>query len=189
MSTINLKTHRRLRPEVGSSDHTLGPTSAPITLVEFGDYACSFCTETYPVVEKLRSDMDGDLRFVYRHFPVTSPARSRRAAEAAEAAAGQDRFWQMHDLLSTEPGAHLTEDRLLELAGSLDLDMALFEDALRKNRYAPRVAKHLNYVRQSSVDSAPTFFVNGEHFEGPLRAETLLAFAEERGVQSNAVPQ
>jgi protein-disulfide isomerase len=167
----------------------LGPTGAPITLVEFGDYACSFCTETYPVVEKLRSDMDGDLRFVYRHFPVTSPARSRRAAEAAEAAAGQDRFWQMHDLLSTEPGAHLTEDRLLELAGSLDLDMALFEDALRKKPVCAACRETPQLRPASSVDSAPTFFVNGEHFEGPLRAETLLAFAEERGVQSNAVPQ
>lgn len=168
----------RLTPAVGAHDHTQGRPDAPITLVEYGDYACAFCTETYPKVERLRKEMGETLRFVYRHFPVTSPARSRRAAEAAEAAAAQDRFWEMHNLLSRDSGAHLTEDRLFELARSLDLNMDTFGSALQQNRHAARIEQDLESSRQSDVRDSPTFFVNGARFEEPLRAENLLAFAQ-----------
>lgn len=166
-----------LKPTVSVHDHTRGPAGAPITLIEYGDYACPYCTETYPAVERLRSELGEKLRFAYRHFPVSSPARSRRAAEAAEAAADQGSFWKMHDLLSREPGAHLDENRLLELAKSLDLDMGAFRRTLRQNQYAARIERDLSSGRQNEVRGTPTFFVNGERFEGPLRAEALLAFA------------
>lgn len=167
-----------LKPTVSADDHTLGPADAPITLVEYGDYACPYCTETYPAVEKLRNDLGEELRFAYRHFPVSSPARSRRAAEAAEAAAEQNHFWEMHDLLSQEPGAHLTEDRLFELARSLDLDIAAFGSTLRQNLHSSRIEKALQSGRQSKVDRTPSFFVNGKPFQDPLQAEKLLNFAE-----------
>lgn len=163
----------RLHPPVSSRDHARGPDSALITLVQFGDYACPYCTELHPHVKRLEEELGEELRFVYRHFPVNSPSRSRRAAEIAEAAAAQDRFWEMHDLLSSESGARLSPPRLLELAESLQLDMDRVHHELEGHTHYDHIEADLESARHSSVRETPTFFLNGEHYTDTLTVQAL----------------
>lgn len=154
-----------LAPPLSSDDHQHGPDGAPLVLLEFGDYACAFCTEVHPVVEGLREGLEGSLRFAYRHFPVASPRRSRPAARAAEAAADQGAFWEMHAALSEATGAHLDEDRLFTLAQTLGLDRDRFRQAFEADAGAERVEAGYESGRQSGVTGTPAFFLNGRRFQ------------------------
>lgn len=162
-----------LAPSVTERDHVHGPDSAPLTLVQFGDYACPYCQEAHANVQQIVGELKEEVRFVYRHFPVSSPSRSRRAAEAAEAASAQGRFWEMHDLLSREGGVHLTEERLTALAKQLKLDLARFHSELQSHVHYDRIEEDMESARQSEVGTTPTFFLNGEYYDGPLSAEAL----------------
>ena len=167
-----------LDPPVGEMDHARGVQHAPVTLVEFGDYECPHCGRAYPVVQELQRQMGDGLRFVYRHFPLDSVhPRARRAAEAAEAAAAQGRFWEMHDLLFENQEA-LAEGDLRRYARELGLDVARFEEDLAKRRYAGPVEEDVRSGEQSGVEGTPTFFINGVRHAGSHDLETLLVAVE-----------
>ena len=168
-----------LDPPVGDQDHTLGPATAPVTLVEYGDYECPYCGRMHPVVRELRERLGDRLRFVFRHFPLDSVhPHARRAAEAAEAAAAQGRFWEMHDLLY-ENRENLDDESLGRYADELGLDVARFEDDLSERRHAPRVRDDRFGGERSGVEGTPTFFVNGMRYEGSLELQALLAAVED----------
>jgi diadenylate cyclase len=168
----------RLEPPVGDRDHARGPVTAPVTLVEYGDYECPYCGRMHPVVKELRERVGERLRLVFRHFPLDSVhPHARRAAEAAEAAAAQGRFWEMHDLLF-ENQDNLDES-LRRYATGIGLDLARFEDDLAERRHAPRVREDRLDAERSGVEGTPTFFVNGARYEGSLDLEGLLAAVEE----------
>ena len=107
---------------VGTRDHVRGPKDAPVTLVKYGDYECPYCGEAHPVLKELQERVGEQVSFVFRHFPLDSVhPRARRAAQAAEAAASQGRFWEMHDLLY-ERQYELGEEDLMGYAAELELD-------------------------------------------------------------------
>ena len=168
----------RLDPPVGDRDHVRGSATAPVTLVEYGDYECPYCGRTHPVVGKLRETLGDRLRFVFRHFPLDSVhPRARHAAEAAEAAGAQDRFWEMHDLLY-ENQEDLGDEALRRLAAEVGLDLERFEEDLAERWHAPRVREDRLGGERSGVDGTPAFFVNGARHEGNLDLESLLAAVE-----------
>ena len=168
----------RLDPPVGDRDHVRGPATAPVTLVEYGDYECPYCGRAHPVVGELRERLGDRLRFVFRHFPLDSVhPRARHAAEAAEAAGAQDRFWEMHDLLYQNQ-EDLGDEALRRYASELGLVLERFEKDLVERRHAARVREDRLGGERSGVDGTPAFFVNGARHEGNLDLESLLAAVE-----------
>ena len=168
----------RLDPPVGDRDHVRGPATAPVTLVEYGDYECPYCGRAHPVVGELRERLGDRIRFVFRHFPLDSVhPRARHAAEAAEAAGAQDRFWEMHDLLY-ENQEDLGDEALRRYAAEVGLDLERFEGDLAERWHAPRVREDRLGGERSGVDGTPAFFVNGVRHEGNLDRESLLAAVE-----------
>jgi protein-disulfide isomerase len=161
-----------LVPEVDEDrDHVRGPADASVTLVEYGDFECPYCGLAEPVVRELLGD--ADLRFVWRNLPLTDVhPRAQVAAEAAEAAAAQGRFWEMHDLLL----AHQDDLTLRDLRGyaeSLGLDLDRFHEDLIQHRYAGDVARDIESADLSGVSGTPTFFVNGQRHYGAYDIEAL----------------
>jgi Na+/H+ antiporter NhaA len=155
-------------------DRTRGPSGAPVTLVEYGDFECPYCGQAEPVVRALLADF-GDLQYVWRHLPLTDVhTHAQLAAEAAEAAAEQGRFWQYHDLLFQHQDA-LTVRDLVRYAGELGLDVDRFRDDLRRHAYAPRVAEDVDSADLSGVAGTPTFFINGQRHQGAYDIDTLSA--------------
>jgi Na+/H+ antiporter NhaA len=155
-------------------DHIRGPADAPVTLVEYGDFECPYCGRAEPVVRDLQRDF-GDLRYVWRHLPLNDVhPHTQEAAEAAEAAANQGAFWEMHDLLLTNQLA-LTRDDLFAYAAELDLDIARFEADLDQHAGASRIAEDVDGADLSGVSGTPTFFVNGRRHYGAYDTNTLAA--------------
>ncbi len=153
-------------------DHIRGPEVAPVTVVEYGDFECPFCGRAEPVVRELLRDF-GDIRYVWRHLPLTDVhPHAQLAAEAAEAAAAQDAFWEMHDLLLARQDA-LTPRDLIAYAGELGLDVDRFTEDLRRHAGAGRVAEDVDSADLSNVSGTPTFFVNGRRHYGAYDIETL----------------
>jgi protein-disulfide isomerase len=168
----------RLTVPVGPEDHVRGPMTAPLTLLEYGDYECPFCGAAHPVTEQLMQILGDELRFVYRHFPLTQiHLHAQQAAEAAEAAGAQGRFWQMHDLLFENQRNLATRD-LLAYAGSVGLDLARFAHDLEAHVHTPRVREHFLSGIRSGVNGTPTFFVNGVRHNGAADVRSLLAALE-----------
>src|SRR5213592_2242334 len=128
-----------LTPPVGERDHVAGPATAPVTLVEYGDFECPSCRKAWPMVKELQRRLGKNLRFVFRNFPLTRlHPNAARAAEAAEAAAAQGAFWQMHDRLFERQFA-LEDDNLLEYARELGLDADRLSGELAAGTYRNRV--------------------------------------------------
>jgi Na+/H+ antiporter NhaA len=156
-------------------DHVRGVDDAPITLVEYGDFECPYCGQAEPIIRGLLSACDDDLRFVFRHLPLSDVhPHAQMAAEAAEAAAAQGAFWPMHDLLF----AHQDELTLRALRGyaeELALDVERFADDLRRRRHAARVRDDVATADSSGVTGTPTFFINGRRHYGAYDTESLLA--------------
>src|SRR5829696_5460791 len=143
-------------------DHVRGGADAPVTLVEYGDFQCPYCAEAYPVVRELQERFGEELRFVFRHMPLADlHPRAPFAAEAAEAAGAQGRFWEMHDRLF-EHQLQLDDDELRGHADAVGVDdAARFDAELRERVYQARVAGDLASGAHSGVPSTPRFFVNG----------------------------
>ncbi len=153
-------------------DHIRGPDKAPVTVVEYGDFECPYCGMAEPAVRELLHDF-GDVRYVWRHLPLTDVhPHAQLAAEATEAAARQGAFWEMHDLLLEHQGA-LTVRDLMGYAASLGLDTGRFTADLRKHVGAARVAEDTDSADLSGVSGTPTFFVNGMRHYGAYDIETL----------------
>jgi protein-disulfide isomerase len=159
-------------------DHLQGPPDAAVTLVEYGDYECPFCGAAYPIVKDVQARMGSRLRFVFRNFPITtSHPHAEQAAETAEAAAAQGRFWEMHDLLY-ENQRRLGDQDLRGYAQQLGLDLESFDSELAEHAHAARVREDFMSGVRSGVNGTPTFYVNGTRYDDPYDEETLLAALE-----------
>ena len=167
---------------VGERDHIQGPAGAAVTLVEYGDYECPHCGRAYPIVKAIQQQMGPRLRFVYRNFPLReSHPHAEQAAEAAEAAAAQGKFWEMHDRLFERQFA-LDGEYLIEYAGDLGLDVGRFRKELGEGVYEPRVREDFRSGVTSGVNGTPTFFINGVRHDDSWDLEPLLAALEEAAV-------
>jgi Na+/H+ antiporter NhaA len=153
-------------------DHVRGPLEAPVTLVEYGDFECPYCGQAEPIVRELLRDF-GDVRYVWRHLPLSDVhPRARLAAEAAEAAADQGAFWEMHDLLLDHQDLLGFSD-LARYAEQLGLDVERFTNQLQDHAGAARVAEDIDSADLSGVSGTPTFFINGRRHYGAYDIETL----------------
>ena len=174
MNTIRPEAQMTL-PVSADRDHIQGPDGAPVTLVEYGDYECPFCGAAYPVIKDIQAQMGDGLRFVFRNFPITSShPHAEKAAEAAEAASAQGRFWEMHDHLY-EHQQQLRGEHLHAHAQALGLDLKRFDQELADNVYAPRVREDFMSGVRSGVNGTPTFFINGLRYDGSHDLDSLLA--------------
>lgn len=163
---------------VTKRDHTLGPHDAPVVLVEYGDFECPHCARAHGVVKALRSHLGDGLRFVYRHFPLaTIHPHATLAAEAAEAAAAQGEFWQMHDTLFEHQDA-LELAELLAYAREIGLEVDAFEADLVGRRHAAHVQEDFRSGVGSGVNGTPTFFINGARHNGGYDFSSLLMALE-----------
>jgi len=161
-------------PVADDRDHVQGPADAAVTLLEYGDYECPFCGAAYPIVKQVQETMGERLRFVFRNFPITTAhPHAEQAAEAAEAAAAQGQFWPMHDLLY-ENQRHLETDDLIAYASRLGLDVPRFQRELADHVHAARVREDFMSGVRSGVNGTPTFYIDGERYEGSYDAEPLL---------------
>jgi Na+/H+ antiporter NhaA len=164
-------------------DHFRGPIQAPVTVVEYGDFECPYCGQAEPVVRELIREF-GDVRYVWRHLPLNDVhPRAQLAAEAAEAAADQGAFWEMHDLLLDNQDA-LRPDDLMGYAEQLGLDGERFTDDLRAHSGAIRVAEDVDSADLSGVSGTPTFFINGRRHHGAYDVATLSAAVREAGARA-----
>jgi protein-disulfide isomerase len=162
-----------LRFPVNEQDHVLGEATAPVTLVEYGDYQCPHCQAAQPHVEHVVRQFGPLLRYVYRHFPLsTVHPMAKPAAETAEFAGAHGRFWQMHAALFAS-GAQLSGPVLLALAVQLGLDPAELRAALARGTYAPKVEADFAGGIRSGVNGTPCFFINGRRHDGAWDARTL----------------
>jgi protein-disulfide isomerase len=151
------------RPVTGR-DHIRGPVDAPVTLVEYGDYECPHCGRAFPVLEDIRLLMGDTLRLVFRHYPITlSHSHAQLAAEAAEAAGAQGRFWEMHTKLFINQDA-LDRPSLERYAIEIGLDVARFHMELATGAHRERVLSDVESAEESGVHWTPTFFINGIRF-------------------------
>lgn len=159
-------------------DHLRGRADAPITLLEYGDLECPYCGMAEPAVRDLLAGSE-DVRYVWRHLPLTDVhPHAQLAAEASEAAGRQGRFWEMHDLLLSHQEA-LEGKQLLRYAEELGLDMEQFHDDLRRHSLSTRIADDVESAAASGVLGTPTFFVNGRRHHGSYDVQALLAAVQE----------
>ncbi len=176
MSTDSAKA--RLITPVGLQDHVQGPANAPVTLVEYGDYECQYCGRAHPIIQDLQNYLGTQFRYVYRHFPIRSiHSHSQLAAEAAEAAGAQGKFWEMHDALYDHQDALERED-ILDYGRQIGLDMARFEADLDSHVHAERVHEDFREGIRSGVNGTPTFFINEVRYDGAWDLESLIEAIE-----------
>lgn len=160
-------------PVDSERDHVRGPEDAPVTVVEYGDFECPYCGQAESVLRELLAEFGDEVRYVWRHLPLTDVhPRAQVAAEAAEAAAKQGAFWEMHDLLLDHQDALRIPD-LLRYAEELRLDVERFEEDVRKHDGAGRVAEDVDSADLSGVSGTPTFFINGRRHHGAYDIDTL----------------
>ncbi len=159
--------HRpRLTVPISGRDHVRGPAVARYTLLEYGDFECPYCGAAHRVVEQLLAMMGEEITFAFRHFPLSQVhPHAQQAAEAAEAAGAQGRFWEMHDMLF-EHQDRLGAQDLLGYAAALRLDLRRFALELEQRVHAPRVREDFMSGIRSGVNGTPTFFVNGVRHNG-----------------------
>lgn len=158
-----------LTPPVGAQDHVQGPADAPVTLVEYGDFECPHCGRAHAVVQELRRQLGNELRFVFRSFPLKEAhPHAEHAAEAAESVAthgGDGAFWEMHDLLY-ENQESLDDEALRAYAASIGVDEGVVASDLASGAMATRVHQDFRSGIRSGVNGTPTFFVNGQRYDG-----------------------
>jgi protein-disulfide isomerase len=147
---------------VEDADHVIGASHAPVTLVEYGDFECSNCKQAAPAVKLLLERFAGRVRFAYRHFPLAEVhPHALVAAQAAECAGGQGKFWEMHDLLFAHQD-HLKPNNLHAYAEQLQLEMGRYKDEMDDQVYLQRIREHMEGAHRSAVRGTPTFFINGQ---------------------------
>jgi protein-disulfide isomerase len=163
---------------VSAHDYAEGPADAPLTLVEYGDYQCPYCGAAYPIVKRVQKTLGKKLRFVFRNFPLTrAHPYALIAAEAAEAAALQGKFWEMHDLLF-EQQTFLEPDIIPRWAKRIGLDLKKFKNDINQGVVATRIQEDRQSGIRSGVNGTPTFFINGTRYDGLPDYESLLAALE-----------
>jgi len=168
-----MKTSATLVPPVSAQDHIQGPSDAPVTLVEYGDYQCPYCGEAHPVVKRLQKALGKQLRFVFRNFPLTQAhPYAMIAAELAEAAGLQGKFWQMHDWIF-EHQDDLEPDILPSWAEKVGLDLTEFGNASKQEAVTKRILEDVEGADGSGVDGTPCFFINGTRYDGETDYDSL----------------
>ena len=170
----------QLTVPVTARDHSLGPTNAPVMLVEYGDFECPHCGRAHPMVQGIRRYMGDQLRFVYRHFPLAEAhPHAQHAAEASEAAGAQGRFWEMHDILFRNQ-LLLADEGLVMHAARIGVDAQRVARELAAGTYARRVRDDFQGGIRSGVNGTPTFFINGLRYDGNWAdaAEFIQALSE-----------
>jgi protein-disulfide isomerase len=165
---------------VGPDDHALGPASAPVTLLEFGDYQCPYCADAHLMLERILESLGPLLRYVFRHMAfIEQHPYAQYAAEAAEAAALQNKFWEMHDAIFKHQ-TELGSDLVSRLARMLELDMPRFTADLDARRGRSRIKSDFMGGMRSGVAGTPTFFINGERYDGNLDERSLVVALRRR---------
>jgi protein-disulfide isomerase len=166
-------------PVSSKRDHAQGPNTAPVTLVEYGDYECPYCGQAYPIIKDIQEHLRGKLRFVFRNFPVTQVhPHAQHAAEAAESAGSQNKFWEMHDCLY-EHQQELDDNHLRQYALELGMDVTRFDEEMARHVHASRVREDFMSGIHSGVNGTPTFYINGIRYDDSWDEETLLATIEQ----------
>jgi len=178
MSSSSSQSSNRLVAPIDEKDHVIGSATAPVTLVEYGDYECPDCLNTQPIVAELRKRQGDKLRFVFRHFPRSSVhPHASAAASAAEAAGEQDKFWEMHETLFKHQ-KEFGEIDLSHLALGLGLEIYRFESSLGRDMHRRRINDDYDSGVRSGVKGTPTFFINGVRYEGRKDVDSLTAAIE-----------
>jgi protein-disulfide isomerase len=173
----------RLTEPVGPRDHARGEPAADLELVMYGDFECPYCTAAQSILERVRARLGDRLRFVFRHFPLEEVhPHARQAAEAAEAAAAQGKFWEMHDALYGA-GGRLGEADLIAVARRLELDADQVDEALLSRRHRDEVDHDIATGRASGATGTPAFFANGIRVEGAFDAGSLVEALTESEVR------
>ena len=168
------ETARLAIPVSNDRDHFQGPADAPVTLVEYGDFECPHCRAAHLLLEEIKPDFAGRVKLVFRNFPLAeSHPHAQRAAEAAEAAAAQGKFWEMHDALFAHQQS-LDDDNLLEYARAVAGLPSVCPGIVRRTLHGPSPGGFLGGVR-SGVNGTPTFFINDLRLDGGFSGETMLA--------------
>lgn len=177
--TLNEQELSRLLLPIQPDDHVQGAGDARYTLVEYGDYECPYCGQLFVTIHNLRADLGDELLLVFRHYPKSGiHHHAQQAAEAAEAAGAQGRFWEMHDLLFQNQNALATKD-LLRYAEQLSLDAERVREELKNRAYEERVREDFRRGVVNGVYGTPGLFVNGVRYDGPIDRESLLARLKE----------
>lgn len=170
----NLDSSKLLLP-IQPEDHVQGPPEARYTLVEYGDYECPDCGRLFTTIRELRSELQDDIRLVFRHYPRSGiHPHAQQAAEAAEAAGAQDHFWEMHDLLFANQNALGAKD-LYRYAEQLSLETERFRSELKHRTYENRVREDFRRGVENGVYGTPGLFINGIRHDGALDLDSLLA--------------
>lgn len=168
-----------LKVPVRVEDHVEGEENAPCTLVEYGDYQCPHCGRAYPIIKKVQKHFGKRLRFVFRNFPLNEiHPQAESAAETAEFAGTQGKYWEMHDLLF-ENQSRFGPAFFQEAAQKLGLDPAALREALANGTYRTHVRSDFMSGARSGVNGTPTFFINGQRLDGSWDYEDLVAALEE----------
>jgi protein-disulfide isomerase len=176
-AALNNEEHWLADPVQGQ-DHSVGPAAAPITIVEYGDYECPDCLNAVPIIEEVRQNLGDRLRFVFRHFPQNSiHPHASVAAEAAEAAADQGKFWEMHKLLFKHQKL-LADMDFSHLALTLGLEIYQFANSLSLQQHRQRIRDDYEGAIRSGAKKTPTLFINGRRLDGPINAKTILSAAQ-----------
>ncbi len=167
---------------VASADHILGPTNAPVTMIEYGDFECPACGAYYPLVKRLTDEASTTIRLIFRHFPLPQHLNAPISAQASEAASLQGKFWPMYDLIyshqadwSNLPDAHMVMDGY---AQQLNLDMVKFKADIDSDAVKKVVADDLVEGQTIGIDATPTFFVNGKAIANPQSYEAFKSLIE-----------
>jgi len=163
---------------VGTRDHIEGPADAPVMLVEYGDYECPDCLNAWPIVKQLRQRVGDRMAFSFRHFPRSSiHPHASAAAQAAEAAASQGKFWEMHDLLFRNQ-QRLGDVDFTHLALQLGLEVYRFQSDFERLSHVRRIRDDVDAGTASGVRGTPTFFINGCKYSGAVDVPAMLAAIE-----------
>ena len=171
-----MSTH--LTSAINGQDHRQGAAQARLTLVEYGDYQCSYCGQAYPLVKAAQQALGADLQFVFRNFPLTDVhPNAQAAALAAEAAALQNRFWQMHDALFEHQG-QLDAQHLAGYATKLGLNAQQFDRDRQQAAPAAKIEADFESGVRSGVNGTPSFFVNGRRYDGDWQGPALTRYLQ-----------
>jgi protein-disulfide isomerase len=167
------------RQAPSSREHARGPEDAALTVIEYGDFQCPYCARAHKALTQLDRQFGG-IRLIYRHLPLTDlHPLAELAAESAEAAAAQGRFWDMHDQLFEQQRNVMDKQDLAVLAESLDLDIARFRDDVAERRHRERVQEDGEQARRDGAHGTPTFIINGVRYHGDSDVNSLeLAFRQ-----------
>jgi protein-disulfide isomerase len=171
---MEIETVKLALPVSRSRDHIQGPDTAPATLVEYGDYECPYCGQAYIIIKQIQQLLGKNLRFVFRNFPLTQVhPHAQHAAEAAESAGAQRKFWEMHDYLYEHQQA-LDDEHLVQYAAILGLDLPKFVQDISHHVHAAHIREDFLSGVRSGVNGTPTFFINGTRYNNSWDLETLL---------------